>query len=36
MVWILDNVLIGVIADGTNGQAMYDWWTGSAYVIGRY
>jgi hypothetical protein len=32
MVWILDNSLIGVIADGTNGQVMYDWWTHSAYV----
>ena len=32
MVWILDNSLIGVIADGTNGQVMYDWWTDSAYV----
>jgi hypothetical protein len=33
MVWIVDDYLIGVIADGTSGQAMYDWWTDSAYVI---
>jgi hypothetical protein len=33
MVWVIDGGLIGVIADGSNGQAMYSWWEHSAYVL---
>ncbi|MGO9782850.1 MAG: hypothetical protein ACLPKE_05925 [Streptosporangiaceae bacterium] len=32
MVWVIDNSLIGVIADGTVGSLMYDWWTNWCYV----
>jgi hypothetical protein len=32
-VWIFNNALIGVIADGSNGPAMNIWWTESAYLI---
>jgi hypothetical protein len=33
IVWVIANPLIGIIADGTNGQVMYSWWTNSAYVV---
>lgn len=34
MVWVIDNSLIGVIADGTNGLLLDDWWRNHCYVIG--
>ena len=34
IVWIIDNGLIGVIAEGSDGPAMYDWWTDTA-CLGR-
>jgi hypothetical protein len=33
MVWVIDGSLIGVIADGSSGPAMNEWWTNSAYVV---
>jgi len=33
MVWVIDSALIGVIADGSYGPAMNEWWTNSAYVV---
>ena len=32
MVWVIDNSLIGVIAEGSDGPTMYAWWTKSADV----
>jgi hypothetical protein len=34
MVWIIDSSLVGVIADGTSGQVMTEWWDSWCYVIG--
>jgi hypothetical protein len=34
IVWVIDNALIGVIADGSDGPAMYEWWTNTA-CLGR-
>ena len=34
MVWLIDNSLIGVVADGVNGTVMYDWWSNWCYVTG--
>ena len=31
MVWVDDANLVGIIADGANGQAMYSWWTDWAF-----
>ncbi len=33
IVWVIDNSLIGVIADGSNGPAMTEWSENSAYVV---
>lgn len=33
MVWVIDNALVGVIADGSYGSDMYAWWVNSAYVV---
>lgn len=33
MVWVIDSALIGVIADGSYGPTMNEWWTDSAYVV---
>jgi hypothetical protein len=33
MVWVIDEALIGVIADGSNGSTMWTWWQNWAYVI---
>jgi len=33
MVWVIDSALIGVIADGSYGPTMNEWWTNSAYVV---
>jgi hypothetical protein len=33
IVWVFANPLIGIIADGANGEAMYSWWTNSAYAV---
>jgi WD40 repeat protein len=34
IVWVIDSALIGVIADGSDGPAMYDWWANTA-CLGR-
>ena len=34
MVWLIDNSLIGVVADGTNGTVLNDWWSNWCYVTG--
>lgn len=33
MVWVADTSLIGVVADGSNGPALYSWWTNWGYVL---
>lgn len=33
MIWVIDSALIGVVADGTNGPAMTEWWINSGYVV---
>lgn len=33
MVWVIDSALVGVIADGSDGTVMSDWWQQSAYVV---
>jgi hypothetical protein len=33
MVWTIDGSLVGVIADGSNGETMYNWWTKWCYVV---
>jgi hypothetical protein len=35
MIWVADAPLIGIIADGTDGSAMYSWWTNWGYVLSR-
>ena len=32
IVWVINNALIGVIASGSDGSAMYKWWKESGYV----
>lgn len=33
MVWVAYAPLIGVVADGSSGSAMYSWWTDWGYVL---
>jgi hypothetical protein len=33
IVWVINNALIGVIASGSDGSAMYNWWKDSGYVV---
>jgi hypothetical protein len=33
MVWVIDDSLIGVIAEGSDGSTMYAWWRNAAYVV---
>ena len=34
IVWVINNALIGVIASGSDGSDMYNWWKQSASVCG--
>lgn len=33
IVWVIDNSLIGVIAEGSYGPTTYAWWMDSAYLV---
>jgi hypothetical protein len=35
MVWIIDSALVGVVADGSTGLEMTQWWDNWSYVIAR-
>jgi hypothetical protein len=33
MIWVADNSLVGIVADGSDGSALYSWWTNWGYPL---